>query len=239
MNRPSTRRPLVLPVIHLLDPGRALASAQAAFDAGCDGVWLISMDGQDQLLQAPAVAIKERHPGWLVGVNYLSLPAPAAIERNVAAGLDMTWSDNARVTSGEPPEHSQAIARILRQSPGHQFFGGVAFKYQAPEPDPGAAARRAAALGMVPTTSGEATARAASLEKIRRMREALGDAPLAVASGITADNARAYAPYLTHILVATGVSNDCDELDFALMARLMARLKIASSAPGAERAGPA
>ncbi|VTU43045.1 MULTISPECIES: hypothetical protein [unclassified Variovorax] len=83
-------RPIVLPVIHFAEKARAFHNAAVAFDAGCDGVWLISMDGRDSLLEPAALEIKAAWPTKQVGINYLTLPAVEAIRRNVAAGLDMT-----------------------------------------------------------------------------------------------------------------------------------------------------
>ncbi|KWT98026.1 hypothetical protein APY03_0697 [Variovorax sp. WDL1] len=193
-------------------------------------MWLISMDGRDSLLEPAALEIKAAWPTKQVGINYLTLPAVEAIRRNVAAGLDMTWADNARVNTTEDDALGLPIAAELRKYPGHAFFGGVAFKYQAAEPNPGLAAQRAVEFGMIPTTSGEATGKAADVEKLKLMRAALGEAPLAIASGITPDNVNLYAPYLTHILVATGVSASFHDFDYELLALLMGRLEMGRAA---------
>ncbi len=87
-------------------------------------------------------------------------------------------------------------------------------KYQAFEPDPGLAAAKALELSFTPTTSGAATGSAPSLAKIEGIRRAIGpDAPLACASGMTLDNIAVFAPLLSHVLVATGVSRDEHHFD--------------------------
>lgn len=213
--------PAVLPVIHFQSPELSLLNAERAFDAGCDGVFLIHMDGVNDVLAPVAKAIKARWPDKLVGVNYLDMPVVEALKRNIAEGLDMTWTDEQLTYSGNT-EQSDAVAarQVLWTQPGHLLFAGVAFKYRAHEPHPEQAARAASAMGFIPTTSGPATGAAADVEKLRAMRNALGDAPLAVASGITPENAEEFAPFLSHILVATGVSSSFYELDYEKMCRL-------------------
>lgn len=93
------------------------------------------------------------------------------------------------------------------------WFGGVAFKYQRPVSDLEAACRIAAQYIDVVTTSGPGTGRAADVEKIQRMKQALGDSPLAIASGITPDNVEDYLPHADYFLVATGISRSFTELD--------------------------
>lgn len=48
---------------------------------------------------------------------------------------------------------------------------------------------------------------------IQRMKQALGDTPLAIASGITPENVADYLPHADSFLVATGISRSFTELD--------------------------
>lgn len=195
-----------------------------AFEAGCDGVFLISMDHHCEVLEDQARAVKSRWPDKLVGINFLSRSAVDAIHIVAEAGLDMTWSDDAHVHTEQSLEQADAIQAALARFPGHQFFGGVAFKYKKPEPNPGLAATRAHARGIIATTSGAGTGKAAEVSKIALMSQALDGGPLAIASGITPDNVLEYAPYLSHILVATGVSKNEYDFDFELLCQLMGKL---------------
>lgn len=231
MRNPNAR-PLVFPVIHIRsDAGpltHALENAGMAFEAGADGVFLISMDGHDELLSYLGREVKMRHEDKLVGLNYLTLGAQQAIARSASAGMDMTWSDNAHTHSSQPKEDAEPIAKALSYFKGHRFFGGVAFKYQRREPFPDLAAIRAAELGFIPTTSGPGTGAAADLEKIIQMSKALDGGDLAIASGITPDNVLTFAPYLSHILVATGVSKNEHDFDFELLCQLMGKIRSAN-----------
>lgn len=51
------------------------------------------------------------------------------------------------------------------------------------------------------------------MEKIATMKKAIGDKPLAIASGITLENVENYLPYTEYFLVATGISHTFNELD--------------------------
>lgn len=226
-------RPLVFPVLHFLHDSQAMENAAIAVDAGVDGIFLISMDGQDERLEAPARAIKATWPSLKVGINYLQSSAQNAIARNIEAGLDMTWADDAGLHSVRPNALlSSAIVAELSREPTHQFFGGVAFKYMAPEPNPGHTAVAAQLLGILPTTSGAGTGIAADPEKLKVMHRALAGGPLAIASGITPDNVLEYSPYVTHILVASGIGLDFHNFDFELLSQLMGKLKTAERAKG-------
>lgn len=70
----------------------------------------------------------------------------------------------------------------------------------------GKAASLAAKFMDVVTTSGSATGVAASVKKISDMREGCGDVAMALASGVTPENASQYIPLVDAFLVATGIS---------------------------------
>ncbi|KVP39816.1 hypothetical protein WJ87_06435 [Burkholderia ubonensis] len=211
----------VIPVIHFESEAQALRNAELAYDAECAGVFLIHMEGQNHLLAPVARLIKSRWPDMLVGINYLGRDPAAATAANIADGLDMTWTD-VQLTHSEaaPWDGAVRVREALVRNPAHRVFAGVAFKHQRHEPQPELAARTAHAFGLIPTTSGPATGVAAETAKIAQLRAALGDAPLAIASGITPENAREFAPYLSHILVATGVSASFHDFDFEKLYRL-------------------
>ncbi len=77
----------------------------------------------------------------------------------------------------------------------------------------------------VVTTSGPGTGHAVHVDKIRAMKEALGQFPLAIASGITAENVQDYLPWSDCYLVATGISKSFVELDPILVKALIARVR--------------
>jgi len=192
-----------------------------AVDAGCNGVFLIQMAGLDEILDPLAHMVKAAFPNILLGVNYLSLPADIALERSLLVGYDATWSDNPGVRSDCVTPIALRIAEILRDEPEHMFFGSVAFKYQREDNNPVQAAANARSIGMIPTTSGLGTGVAPSADKLASMYDANAQQRLAVASGITPDNVKQLGLYVTHILVATGISIDGDRLDASKLRKLM------------------
>ena len=208
-------KPMTIPVIHYASDDQAVREAKVAFETGNEGVLLIHMEGRDELIGPIAQRIKREWPERLVGANYLTLNPVVALEENVGRGLDMTWTDKqvTHTIRGDNDEMFE-LQEMLAAKPQHDLFVGVAFKHQRPEPDPVGAAMRALQHGMIPTTSGPATGSPPTTSHIQGLRTGIGpDAPLAIASGIDPHNAAAFAPLLTHILVATGVSRSFHEFD--------------------------
>ncbi len=215
----------VLPVIHYQTIRQALDNAALVARCGCPGLFLISMEGEDDELDQACISVKGNFPQLRVGANFLTQSAEAALQRSLDLGLDATWTDKPGVTSFGANEAALRISAVLRQHPQHQFFGSVAFKYQAPERFPPQAAVAAANLGMVATTSGAATGVAADVDKLRAMKAALGDHPLALASGVSPDNASQFVPYVDFFLVSTHISETPDS-PMLSEAKLRALLKV-------------
>lgn len=214
----------IWPVIHLAEEALARENAAIASRCGCAGVFLISMDGRDERIGPMARELMQAHPGLRVGVNFLTLPAPEALSRAFALGVAATWVDKPGVRSDAiEPWAAGALASALAARPEHLFFGSVAFKYQRADADPPEASARALTLGMIPTTSGQATGSAPPAAKLAAIRARIGpEAPLGLASGLTPENAGELAPFLTHALVSTGISGAPDAFDEALLRRFVA-----------------
>lgn len=212
------------PVIHLVSPEQAYRNASLAAEAGVAGVFLIQMDGDDDAVLPAATFLRARLPALRLGANFLSLPPARAVQAAADLGLSAVWHDTPGVRSdGEAEDITRLSAAVhARRLP---FFASVAFKYQPVDPEPGLAAVRAFRRGFIPTTSGVATGQAPDLGKLRAMRAALDQevrgAPLALASGATPDNIAALAPFLSHVLVATGVSSTFHDFDGMLLKRFM------------------
>lgn len=212
----------IWPVIHLVSTEKALHNAGIAARCGCEGVFVIHHDGDAGEVDRMGAEVMREFPALKVGVNYLGLPADKALAKSLALGAQATWVDKGGVTSAGVESIARDVAGRLKDVPEHLFFCSVAFKYQPVERDPAAAALAAAQLGMIPTTSGVGTGVAPEASKLHAMRAALGSHPLAVASGITPDNVYELGRFITHILVATGVSRDFHTLDEQLLMKLVA-----------------
>jgi predicted TIM-barrel enzyme len=214
---------VVLPIIHVASREQALRNAAVAQAGGADGVFLISHGAvvDEELLRIYA-AVRESMPGLWAGVNCLSW-APEPLFARLPPGTQGVWTDNALIDESSDEQPAAAAVRQSQERHGWQglYFGGVAFKYQRHVRDLAAAARRAVPWMDVVTTSGPGTGQAAPPAKVRAMKEAIGDAPLALASGVTPENVNDYLPWVDAFLVSTGISYDFEELDPARLADLV------------------
>lgn len=207
----------IWPVIHLSDnEGLTVQNARVAARCGCPGVFLISMSGNDELLDPAAKLIRREVPALKIGINALMSDPGDAVRRSLNHGYDATWSDYAW-------QHTD-VDRLIKINGGeHKFFAAVAFKGETHnEADPHASAREAVARGFIPMTSGSGTGVTAPFEKIERLRGAIGPGvPLAM-SGVNPHNTAArLAPLVTHFLVATCISRDFYTFDEAMLRYLI------------------
>ena len=217
---------MVLPVIHVASVEQALRNAQIGHASGADGVFLINHAiSWSKLLEIQDETVA-RFPDWWVGVNCLDLHPEEAFAR-LTSKVSGLWVDNARIR--EIPQVQLDAERILvaqRQSAwAGLYFGGVAFKYQEHVNDLVGACNIARQFMDVVTTSGPGTGHAASPEKIRVMKQALGTFPLAIASGITPQNVTDYLEVADCFLVATGISRSFEEFDPVRLERLVSRIR--------------
>jgi uncharacterized protein len=216
------RRHVVLPVVHVESESQAIRNALIAREAGSDGVFLINHSIRSEELLSIHGAVVQEVPGWWVGVNCLGVH-PRGVFDLLAPEVSGVWVDNAcmddQVTSRI---EAKRIRSAWRRSgwPG-LYFGGVAFKYQRPVEDLVGVAERATRYMDVVTTSGRATGQPASREKIATMKHAIGDFPLAIASGLTPENVSDYLDIADCFLVATGINRSWTEFDPVLLRGFM------------------
>ncbi len=127
--------------------------------------------------------------------------------------IDGLWSDNARIDEREECQpYAEDVKNLLQEWNG-LYFGGVAFKYQREVKDLEVAVEISKSYMDAICTSGKGTGYAADVKKLKRMKSAVGDFPIAIASGITPDNIEDYLPYVDYYLVATGIGKSFTELD--------------------------
>jgi len=207
-------RHVILPVIHVRSESQAWDNVQIARDAGTDGAFLINHGVSSSVLLDIHRATHERMPDWWLGVNCLDLHPEEAFQV-ASADVAGIWVDNAAIDEKNRDQPEANRIDVARQQSGWKglYFGGVAFKYQRAVEDLAAAATVATRYMDVVTTSGPGTGSAAHPSKIATMNAALGEFPLAIASGITAENVSDYLGAADCFLVATGINTDFDNLD--------------------------
>lgn len=231
----------MLPVVHVTSAEQALRNTAVAREAGADGVFLINQAMGTGELLAVHSRVAAAHPAWWLGVTCLDLDPIEAVQEVASAPAPVAglWTDITMVRESEEEQTaSQAVLdEIVATAWPGLYFGGVTVKYQRPVDDLGAAAYIAGRYMDVVTTSGPGTGQPAKVHKIRAMKEALGELPPAIASGVTPDNVADNLPVSDCYLVATGASDSFEELNAGRVRRLVETVRAwdAGRADGHER----
>lgn len=230
--------PVVLPVIHVLDHEQAERNIRTAMHAGAPGVLMINHDIAVEAFLPIIRAVRRQFPSLWIGVNFLAVtgkdafPILGDLQRKGIA-VDAYWADDARIdeTRDVRKQEEAALIQDVRRASGWNglYFGGTCFKKQrevAPEHYEISAAIAASWMDVV-TTSGVATGHAPELSKVETFRRGIGEAPLALASGLTPENAYLFAPLVDCFIIGTGInhSGDFHNLDPVKLGRLMAYVR--------------
>jgi len=196
----------VFPVVHITEGVElALEQSQLALESGSGGVYLIDHKRASyERVEKTLAYLRRYNRGSFVGVNFLHVYPTQIFERfaeklvlAAASGTeiktvlpDSLWVDDCSVSF----DSIRNIRENVRPEIGATvaYAGGVAHKYTFTETDdPFVASEEAkkyfAGLDIVVTT-GPSTGMPPSPAKIEAMKAAIGDTPLAIASGITANN---------------------------------------------------
>ena len=225
-----TPGPVVLPVIHVLDSARTRKNVEVLLEAGAQGCFLINHDFEPERFLPIIRDTRKAFASLWMAVNFLAVTGKDAFPilgtlQAEGCQVDAYWADDACIDEDGVNGEAKEIA-LVRESSGWDgmYFGGTAFKKQREvEVDRyGDAAREACAFMDVITTSGVATGQEADLSKIETFRAAIGDRPMALASGISPDNAEDYAD-VDCFMVATGINEPGNfyDIDPGRLAELM------------------
>lgn len=211
----------LLTVIHVMNSQQAIQNARISYENGADGIFLINHNVTHKVLIDIFYEVKHNFPYLWMGINCIDLGTRAlGVIPKSCKGL---WVDNAGIN--ELHENPTALAEQFVQDRKAScwegiYFGGVAFKYQTHVDDIEKVAQLAIPYVDVITTSGEASGIVADVSKILKMRQVIGDHPLAMASGVTVDNVSKYTGLVDCFLVATGISDSHTELNPSKVNRL-------------------
>jgi uncharacterized protein len=219
-----SKRHTFLPVIHCRDLDQTLENLDIAYN-NCDGVFLINHSVSSVELLKIHHESKIRFPDFWMGINLLG-EEPEEIFKMLDSKIDGLWVDNAYIDESNDNQYIPEVILNAKKISAWQglYFGGIAFKYQKQVDDAGKAAAIAMNYMDVVTTSGKGTGIAADIEKIKVMKKAIGNYPLAIASGITLDNIEQYLDFADCFLVATGISKDFETLDAKLVNALSEKI---------------
>lgn len=190
----------LIPVIHMLNERQVLMNVETCLACGVEKVFLINHAVSDKELLACAAKVREAFPSLWIGVNMLGVYKLDAVGMTLL-GVDGLWCDG--TLSVEDARKYRKFAGLL--------FSGLAFKYQPQPLDLKLACEEAKLATDVATTSGIGTGRPADVEKVNKIREFLGNHPMAIASGVSAENVHSYKGVADYLLVATSIT-DSNEL---------------------------
>lgn len=212
--------PVVIPVIHVLDEAQTAKNIDIAIDAGVAGVFLINHDFSVEQFLPIVREIRTRYTDLWIGLNFLAVtgehafPILGELQRD-GIRIDAYWADDACIDESatlEAQEEANRIAKVRKESKWHGLYvGGTCFKKQR-EVSPehyGISAKLATHFMDAVCTSGIATGMEADAGKIKVFRENIGEHVLALASGITPENASVYAD-VDCFMVATGINFEGD-----------------------------
>lgn len=213
-------------VVHANSEEQVLRNVKIADENGANGVFLISHERPfNELFDMYGVARNE-NPDFWIGLNAIDLFPSVTIDF-APSSVSGLWVDNAFFSFKGFVDDNVANAKVnwearkAREDWNGLYFGGVAFKYQKSVEDCGLDAKQAMPFVDVVTTSGDATGHPPSVEKITKMREAIGDFPLAIASGMNPVNVKEYCGLVDCFLVATGISRNFTELEPVLVRKFV------------------
>jgi hypothetical protein len=193
---------VALPVVHVADYEQAIRNVKVAFDAKADGVFLINHGCMAHELFEILFKIRDRYPDEWIGANFLGIPESEVFWPWPPPFVDGIWSDGLHVETRDKVSYDGL------------YFGGFAFKYRAPVDNLEDGAKDVRKYLNVVTTSGSGTGTPPTTDKISRIRYAIGDFPMAIASGITPENVKYFLPFVNAFLVATGISKNFENLDY-------------------------
>ncbi|MFK7858211.1 MAG: hypothetical protein AB8B64_05305 [Granulosicoccus sp.] len=212
--------PVVTPVIHVMDVDQASRNVTIAMDAGAAGIFLINHDFPVEPFLPIVRTIRERYPDVWLGLNFLAVtgehafPVLGNLQRE-GYRIDAYWADDACIDEHAAVQAQTQAIKIqqVRIESGWDglYLGGTCFKKQrqvSPE-HYGTSAAIATHFMDAVCTSGYATGIEADADKIKVFRERMGEHVLALASGITPENAATYGD-VDCFMVATGINIDED-----------------------------
>ena len=199
----------IVPVIHVLNAVQVEQNIMTCVQAGIKKVFLIGHKVSSLAVYEIAKSMKLRYPRLWIGVNFLEIPYGDRLLMDIHP-LDAIWFD-------------EFVTEKIKGR--HLVFSGVDFKYQKKSSNLKEDCEKAMLYCDVVCTSGNATGKAPNLVKIKLMREALGDFPLAIASGVNEENAPLFKEFANYLMVATSITETGELISFTKLCKLIDSIK--------------
>lgn len=186
---------MIVPVIHCQNWNQIKYNLDICSKNGINFVFLINHGHDNPVTTLTEWLLKSKmeFPNMKFGVNFLQLETSDAITMANQYGASAIWTDYQGTGYRKCP-----------------LFGAVAFKYQKHVPDYEleSVCKEAMKNMDVITTSGPATGKPASIQKIEKIRSYIGEFPLAIASGVNVENKKIFEPLVDYMLVASSITDN-------------------------------
>jgi predicted TIM-barrel enzyme len=217
----------LFPVLHLKNKDQALLNTEMVVNSGAYGIFLIHHGASYNTLIKLAAEIHEKFPNLWIGINALD-KSPEEVFKLIPDWVKGVWCDECGVVEREGVLNAKRASDIwdakCNIAQKLELFQGFAFKYQALVLQLQGGAFTASFYCDVVTTSGDGTGIAADINKIKKIKEG-ALTRLAIASGITPENYKDYAPYVDDYLVATGIGEDFYNFDYKKLVSLQKQIE--------------
>lgn len=212
----------IIPVIHVIDQKQVEDNLKTINEVGLDKCFLINHRRNWFHLCEIYTNLKLNESGFYfnlnVGINFLDLNLDASIIKLKQYNINpsMIWEDN--FLDCEKPRNSLDYKGL--------YFGGVAFKYQKQPKENELEDVCLSAMKVVDviTTSGDYTGKAASINKIEKIKNFIGNFPLAVASGISSENINNYKHLIDYALVASSITDEKEIINKSKLENLIDKI---------------
>jgi predicted TIM-barrel enzyme len=194
----------LIPVIHTVDIEQVVYNIKLCDANGIKKVFLIDhriTDDSVKKTENYINYIREFHPTIDIGANFLGKDTKDAMILAEKLKLDYLWADKSYIA----PETLLQAEEILDYQKKVWYFGCVAFKYQKPEKDLKWTCERACELMDVIVTSGSGTGKPPTIDKIKKIRNYIGNRRLAIASGIDSNNKKIFDEHVDYYMAASSI----------------------------------
>ncbi|QQS22752.1 hypothetical protein IPM19_03940 [bacterium] len=199
----------LLAVVHCEDVEHSIRNTRLAKENGAHGVFLINHNFGPKELMENYRAVRTEFPDYWIGINLLGVSLKNIFDY-ATRHVNGIWTDNAGVPDEEWKRtrgkcQADDFLKETSNWPGI-YFGGTAFKYtHQVNDDPATAAENAMAYMDVITTSGSGTGSAPMVDKLKAMRKAVGNFPIANASGNSLENAIDFCEHVDCLITASSL----------------------------------
>lgn len=203
----------VIPVIHYLSDEQVYTNIETCLSVGVNNVFLINHLTDYHDLLNVTKRVRKDFPDLWVGLNFLDLLPKDVLGMDLH--INALWFDK-----------TLTLDDIKDKKFEGEIFSGFNFKYQKQYhgDDLIEVSNLIKKTSTVACTSGSGTGISANVNRIKDLKDILGDFPMGLASGVSEDNIESYLPYVDNFLVATSITGKGEIINGDLLKRLIEKI---------------